>query len=143
MAKPEETPDFLEFVWIWNHLQGQPTPAPHRRIARWLQGRWEAGDHRLLLMAFRGCGKSTMVGLFCAWRLLREPDTRILVLAADQALAVKMVAQVRRILERHPLCAARRSRLSAVINGLAQAPCSCSYFVLFASPSQHGRYSAT
>ncbi|TCZ55549.1 phage terminase large subunit [Roseicella aquatilis] len=100
----EETPDFLEFVWVWNHLQGQATPAPHRRIGRWLQLRWDAGDRRLLLMAFRGCGKSTLVGLFCAWRLLRAPDTRILVLAADQSLAVKMVAQVRRILERHPLC---------------------------------------
>ena len=92
MTTPEERPDFLEFAWIWNHLQGQATPAPHRRIARWLQGRWEAGDHRLLLMAFRGCGKSTLVGLFCAWRLLRAPDTRILVLAADHGLAVKMVA---------------------------------------------------
>ncbi|MDO9708688.1 phage terminase large subunit [Paracraurococcus lichenis] len=104
MTTQGETPDFLEFVWIWNHLQNQATPAPHRRIARWLQARWEAGDHRLLLMAFRGCGKSTLVGLFCAWRLLAAPDTRILVLAADQMLAVKMVAQVRRILERHPLC---------------------------------------
>ncbi|MDB5372271.1 MAG: hypothetical protein JWP04_913 [Belnapia sp.] len=96
--------EFLEFVWIWNATQNQGVPAPHRRIARWLQARWDAGDHRLLLMAFRGCGKSTLVGLFCAWRLLRAPETRILVLAADQPLAVKMVAQVRRILERHPLC---------------------------------------
>ena len=39
MASQEETPDFLEFAWIWNRLQGQPTPAPHRRIARWLQAR--------------------------------------------------------------------------------------------------------
>ena len=75
--------DFLEFAWIWNAVQGQGVPAPHRRIARWLQARWDAGDRRLLLMAFRGCGKSTMVGLFCAWRLLRAPDTRILILAAD------------------------------------------------------------
>ncbi|MBK1658059.1 phage terminase large subunit [Paracraurococcus ruber] len=104
MTKETEA-DFLEVVWIWNHLQSQSTPAPHRRMARWLQARWDAGDTRLLLMAFRGCGKSTLVGLFCVWRLLRAPDTRILVLAADQALAVKMVAQVRRILERHPLCA--------------------------------------
>ncbi|WP_043338452.1 phage terminase large subunit [Belnapia moabensis] len=96
--------DFLEFAWIWNAVQNQGMPAPHRRIARWLQARWECDDRRLLLMAFRGCGKSTLVGLFCAWRLLRAPDTRILVLAADQVLAAKMVAQVRRILERHPLC---------------------------------------
>ncbi|WP_135467745.1 phage terminase large subunit [Crenalkalicoccus roseus] len=95
---------FLEFVWSWNALQGQATPAVHRRVARWLEARREAGDRRLLLMAFRGCGKSTLVGLYCAWWLLREPEARILVLAAEQTLAVKMVATVRRILERHPLC---------------------------------------
>lgn len=55
-------------------------------------------------MAFRGCGKSTLVGLWCAWTLLRDPQARILVLAADAALATRMVANVRRILTRHPLC---------------------------------------
>ncbi len=100
----ERQADFVEFVWIWNHAQGLETPGLHRRIARWLQARREAGDRRLLLMAFRGSGKSTLVGLFCAWWLAREPDARILVLAADQALAGKMVATVRRILRRHPLC---------------------------------------
>jgi hypothetical protein len=96
--------DLPEFVWIWNNRLGQETPAHHRRIARWLAARDAAAERRLLLMAFRGAGKSTLVGLWCAWRLLRRPDTRILVLAADQPLAVKMVAQVRRIIERHPLC---------------------------------------
>jgi len=80
-------------------------PAVHRRIARWLGARRAAGDRRLVLSAFRGCGKSTLVGLYCAWWLLRDPSARILVLAADQMLATKMVATVRRILERHPLCA--------------------------------------
>ena len=100
------TAEFLEFVWVWNAAQGrgQDTPAVHRRIARWLQARRDAGDRRLLLMAFRGCGKSTLVGLYCAWRLLLDPDLRVLVLAADHELAVKMVATVRRVLERHPLC---------------------------------------
>lgn len=106
MATTPATADFLEFAWVWNAAQGQGTPAVHRRIARWLQARRDGGDRRLLLMAFRGCGKSTMVGLYCAWRLLREPDARILVLAADHDLAVKMVATVRRVLERHPLCRA-------------------------------------
>lgn len=97
--------DFIEFTWVWNQVQNLNTPAHHRRIARWLDQRVAAGERRLLLMAFRGSGKSSMVGLFCAWWLHREPDARILVLAADQALAGKMVNQVRRIIEKHPLCA--------------------------------------
>lgn len=97
-------PDFLEFVWVWNTRNGQDTPRIHRHIARWLGERRADGDTRLLLMAFRGCGKSTLVGLWCAWMLARDPQLRILVLAADHALATKMVATVRRILLRHPLC---------------------------------------
>lgn len=98
--------DLLEFAWIWNHASGLGTPSVHRRVLRWLATRTTEGDRRLLLMAFRGCGKSTLVGLFCAWRLYLQPATRILVLAADHALATRMVATVRRILGRHPLCGA-------------------------------------
>lgn len=102
----ERPADLVEFAWIWNHTAGLSTPALHRRMLRWLVDRVAAGDARLLLMAFRGSGKSTLVGLFCAWMLYREPATRILVLAADHALATRMVATVRRILGRHPLCGA-------------------------------------
>jgi hypothetical protein len=56
-----------------------------------------------LLMAFRNSGKSTIVGLFCAWVLYNENAARILVIAADHALAKKMVRNVKRIIERHPL----------------------------------------
>jgi len=97
-------PGFLEFLWVWNRRQRHETPSVHRRIAHWLEARHAAGEARLLLMAFRGCGKSTLVGLWCAWQLARRPEMRILVLAADAPLAVKMVATVRRIIERHPLC---------------------------------------
>jgi hypothetical protein len=103
-ARSSAEAGFLEFAWVWNRRHRQDTPPVHRRIARWLEARQAAGEHRLLLMAFRGCGKSTLVGLWCAWLLARRPETRILVLAADAALAVKMVASVRRIIERHPLC---------------------------------------
>ena len=71
------------------------TPALHRRIARWLNARWRAGDRQLVLQAFRASGKSTIVGVFCAWLLFRHPDQRILVLAAEQDLATKMVRNVR------------------------------------------------
>jgi hypothetical protein len=94
---------FLEFVWIWNEQQRQGTPVLHKRIIRWLETRIKNREREILLMAFRGSGKSTLVGLFCAWMLARHPETRILVLAADLALARKMVRNVKRIVERHPL----------------------------------------
>lgn len=94
---------FPEFVWIWNQRLGLGTPRHQLRMARWLAARRNARDRELLLMAFRSSGKSTVVGLYCAWVLCLEPDTRILVLAADLALAKKMVRNVKRIIERHPL----------------------------------------
>lgn len=97
--------DFKIFLILWNRMQGQGTPAVHRRMAEWLQARWRAGDTRLLLMAFRSCGKSTIVGLFAAWLFYGDPGLRILVLAAEGTLARRMVRNVRRIIERHPLTA--------------------------------------
>lgn len=100
----DEVMDFAAFVWIWNQRQGQQTPAIHIRMARWLEQAWRTGDLELLLMAFRNSGKSTLVGLFCAWLLSVDSGQRILVLAADLSLARKMVRNVKRIIERHPLC---------------------------------------
>lgn len=95
---------FPEFLWIWNETQSLATPAHHRRIARWLERLWRGQEGRAgLLMAFRSSGKSTVVGLFCAWVLLCDPNQRILVMAAEQGLARKMVRNVKRIIERHPL----------------------------------------
>ena len=104
-GKPAAVCTFAAFVWIWNSRQGQPTPRLHLRIARWLADRWQAGDRELLLLAFRSSGKSTLVGLFCAWLLAHDRNLRILVLAGDFALAKKMVRNVKRIIERHPLTA--------------------------------------
>ncbi|MEI6559989.1 MAG: phage terminase large subunit [Rhodospirillaceae bacterium] len=94
---------FPDFVWLWARQQGQTMPLLHDTMARWLAARWEAGDRQLLLMAFRGSGKSTLTGLFAAWLLSREPNLRLLVLAADLALARKMVRNVKRLIERHPI----------------------------------------
>jgi len=103
VASSKTAPEFVEFLWIWNAIQGQTTPHLHLRIGGWLAARWQQGDRELLLLAFRSSGKSTLVGLFCAWLLLRDPDLRILVLAGDFALARKMVRNVKRMIERHPL----------------------------------------
>lgn len=87
--------DFFEFVYLWMYLQGFGVPAHQRKIARWLSRLWTSPDGRRgLLMAFRNSGKSTLVGLFCAWVLYRSPETRILVMAADYALAKKWCAML-------------------------------------------------
>ncbi|MBO6518690.1 MAG: phage terminase large subunit [Rhodospirillales bacterium] len=96
-------PSFLVFLAAWNDVQRLSTPDLHFEIAAWLEDRWREGDRELLLMAFRNSGKSTLVGLFAAWLLVCDPEIRIMVLAADHQLAQKMVRNVRRILERHPL----------------------------------------
>ncbi len=104
MTQDIQAAGFPVFMALWNRQQGQTTPALHFRMAKWLEKAWTGEDgRRLLLMAFRSAGKSTVVGLFAAWLLYRRPDLRILVLAADLALARKMVRNVKRIIERHPL----------------------------------------
>ena len=95
--------NFSVFTIIWNNLQLQTTPNIHFEMAKWLNVSHENNDKYLLLMAFRSSGKSTMVGLFCAWILYSNPNIRILVMAADTSLARKMVRNVKRIIERHPL----------------------------------------
>ena len=55
-------------------------------------------------MAFRHSGKSTVVGIFAACVLYLRPETRILVLSAHNALAARMVAHIKNILENHPWC---------------------------------------
>jgi len=98
-----DTVSFKIFLSLWNKVQGQVTPGVHFCMADWLEGSWRTGQRRLLLQAFRSSGKSTITGLFAAWLLYTNPDLRIIVLAADMILARKMVRNVKRILERHPL----------------------------------------
>ena len=93
---------FRQFVWLWNRCQGQATPSLHLEIAEWLGRRWRDGDRRLVMLVFRSAGKSTLVGIFCAWLLVNDPNLRVLVLAAEHDLARKMVRNVKRIIERHP-----------------------------------------
>lgn len=101
---PKNSINFSLFVAWWNRFQNQSTPDIHFDIAQWLQTQYDKDNRQLLLMAFRGCGKSTLVGLYAAWRLMINPNLRILVISADDHLAIRMVRNVRRIIERHPAC---------------------------------------
>lgn len=99
----ERPSDFLTFLEIWNQETGLSTPPHHQEIAKWLQDVYDNPPRKGLLMAFRNSGKSTLVGLFCAWILVKNPEERILIVSADSRLATKMSRHVRRIIEHHPL----------------------------------------
>ena len=98
------TTGFYSFLDEWNRVLGYKTPAHHREIMSFLVDVWHNNPHRGLLMAFRHSGKSTVVGVFVACVLYMNPETRILILSAENSLAMRMVGHVRHILENHPWC---------------------------------------
>ena len=97
------TPSLEEFIWIWNHSQNMSFPHHHKAMAAWLEKVFSSDDKKALLLAFRNSGKSTLIGLFCAYILTIKSGIRILIVAADFELAKKMVRNIKRIIERHPL----------------------------------------
>ena len=109
--------DFVSFLCDWNKKLEMRVPEHHIRMAKWLAELYYSDKRRGLLMAFRSSGKSTIVGVFCAWLLYMNPNLRILVVAADTMLARKMVRNVRRIIELNPLlhsiCPKKKSEWAA------------------------------
>ena len=93
----------VEFVWIWDEIQKLTLPKHHHLICSFLSKCYVNNQKQALLMAFRNSGKSTLVGLFCAWLLYNNSNARILIVSADYNLAKKMVRNIKRIIERHPL----------------------------------------
>jgi hypothetical protein len=73
--------DFRNFLWIvWRHL-GLPDPTPIQNdVALWLQN----GPRRRITMAFRGIGKSWITSAYVCWRLLCNPQIKVLVVSASK-----------------------------------------------------------
>ncbi len=95
---------FNTFLDQWNRVLGFKTPTHHYQIMKFLVEIFSDAPGRGLLMAFRHSGKSTVVGIFAACVLYLRPQTRILILSAENGLATRMVGHIRHILENHPWC---------------------------------------
>ena len=95
---------FCNFMDEWNRYINITTPVHHRKIMEFLVDVLENSPHRGLLTAFRHSGKSTVVGIFAACVLYMRPDTRILILSAENILASRMVNHIKNIMENHPSC---------------------------------------
>lgn len=76
-----ELQDFRNFLWlVWEHLRlPDPTPIQYD-ISEYLQH----GPKRRIICAFRGVGKSYATSAYACWRLLLEPDDKILVVSASK-----------------------------------------------------------
>lgn len=91
--------DFRNFVFLlWKHLGlKEPTPVQYD-IALFLQH----GPQRRIIQAFRGIGKSWITAAFVLWRLLRNPNERILVVSANEDRATQFTTFCRRLIEEAP-----------------------------------------
>ncbi|GHU01132.1 hypothetical protein FACS1894186_3270 [Alphaproteobacteria bacterium] len=99
-----ESCGFPAFAYLHLRAARQTLPRHMARMAVFLERAWEAPPpRRALLTAFRNSGKSTLAAVFCAWALSRNPNLRILVLAAEHDLACRFVRNARRVVESHPL----------------------------------------
>jgi hypothetical protein len=97
---PAVLADFRNFLFlVWQHL-GLPLPtAVQFDIAEYLHN----GPRRRVIEAFRGVGKSWITAAFVLWRLLKNPDERILVVSASKDRADAFSIFVKRLIEEMPL----------------------------------------
>lgn len=108
--------DFKAFLWlVWVHLElPNPTPVQYD-IASYLQH----GPRRKLIEAFRGVGKSWITSAFVCWRLLRDPDRKILVVSASKDRAdqfstftLRLIAEVPILQHLQPRTDQRNSKIA-------------------------------
>ena len=76
--------DFRYFLFlVWQHLMlPEPTWVQYD-IAKFLQ----LGPRRIIIEAFRGVGKSWITSAYVCWRLLRNPQLKIMVVSASKERA--------------------------------------------------------
>lgn len=92
--------DFRYFLYlVWKHLL---LPAPtwvQLDIANFLQ----YGPRRLIIEAFRGVGKSWITSAYVCWRLLRNPQVKIMVVSASKERADQFSTFTLRLINEMPL----------------------------------------
>lgn len=91
---------FLTFFIMWARLQGWEVPFLHVRVCVWLE---TCDAPERVLMVFRGAAKSTIYGVFKAWKLYRNRHHRSLVWSADNDTAGMLTADTINVLRNHPL----------------------------------------
>lgn len=93
---------FPVFYMMWAKMKGWKVPDCHLVVCQWLNDMPEGEES--VLMAFRGFSKSTILGIYNAWRIYLNPEYRILHQGDKDDTAYKCSRDTKSILKRHPLC---------------------------------------
>jgi hypothetical protein len=97
-------PDYVDYIW---GCIGLPNATPIQRdIASTLQ----QGHRRLLIEAFRGVGKTYLTGAYATWRLLRNPNEKVLIISASGPHAAAISTFIHKLLGEVPLLEHLRPR---------------------------------
>lgn len=87
--------NFKTFVYYIHQHLGLPEPTPVQLdIADYLQH----GPKRSIIQAFRGVGKSHLTAGYVVWRLLKDPEEKILVVSASKERADAFSTFVQRLI---------------------------------------------
>lgn len=87
----------VAYVFAWRRFR---LAGVHRRMARFLQ---VSPKRRKSLLAARGFNKTTIVQIYVAWRLLRDPTLKCMILSATLRHAKKFIKGLRSILIQCPI----------------------------------------
>lgn len=103
-CKPEKEwkiyEDFRYFlILVWRHLMLPDPTWVQYDIASYLQH----GPRRLIIEAFRGVGKSWITSAYVCWRLLRDPQYKIMVVSASKDRADQFSIFTKRLIFEMPL----------------------------------------
>lgn len=90
---------FLAFFLMWADRMKWEVPEVHIRACVWLES---CGD-LAVFRCFRGFGKSTLLGVYNAWRLKEDPAYRILHQSESDPTAYKTSRDTQQVLNRHSL----------------------------------------
>jgi phage terminase large subunit-like protein len=108
-ADPPEDYDFRLFYAVWVSRLGLDVPEVHLRIIDFLEdGDWQRNTKVLLL--WRGVGKSSLVDLWVAYMLSKNPRLRFLFLSATFEVAKASSQDILHIIQTHPLCVHLRTK---------------------------------
>jgi hypothetical protein len=99
--------DFRNFVFmVWQHLNlPDPTPVQYD-MAEYLQ----QAPKRAVIEAFRGVGKSYITSAFVCWKLLLDPEVKVLVVSASKVRSDDFSTFTQRLIHELPVLYHLRSR---------------------------------